>query len=102
MTPQQHLSRLTARFPSLSGTVNKALRMRAEGQLPDWPKQCFIPTSVLTLMLQEEGGHDLMALFVDALIIVNLLSSWSSRHENQTFSLGLHGRNSPPLRQRLA
>lgn len=74
MTPQQHLSRLTARFPSLSGTVNKALRMRAEGQLPDWPKQCFIPTSVLTLMLQEEeGGHDLMALFVDALIIVNPL-----------------------------
>ena len=55
MTPQQHLSRLTARFPSLSGTVNKALRMRAEGQL------------------QEEGGHDLMALFVDALIIVNPL-----------------------------
>lgn len=47
--------------------------MRAEGQLPDWPKQCFIPTSVLTLMLQEEGGHDLMALFVDALIIVNPL-----------------------------
>lgn len=75
MTPQQHLSRLTARFPSLSGTVNKALRMRAEGQFPDWPKQCFIPTSVLTLMLQEEGGHDLMTLFVDAPII-NALTTW--------------------------